>query len=101
VIGARVERALGRSAWIAAYLAGGLTGELVGWAGWQPLGAGNSVGVCGLAATLAVGGFVLTATVLLLAETDIHGAALAAGAAVGTAMRLAAPPSRVTSWRLP
>ena len=38
----------------AGYLAGGLTGELVGWAGWQPIGAGNSVGVCGLAGALAV-----------------------------------------------
>ncbi len=39
---------------VAAQLVGGLTGELVGWAGWQPVGAGNSVGVCGLAGALAV-----------------------------------------------
>ena len=26
----------------------------MGWAGWQPLGAGDSVAVCGLASTLAV-----------------------------------------------
>lgn len=144
-VGAFAERALGRPIWSAAYLAGALTGEIVGWAGWQPIGAGNSVGVCGLAGALAVaiaagddadvlaaivcvawatallaetltiaapvistvvtrlaavkGGahgtrlavaaFVGIATTMLLAQTDIHGAALLAGAAVGLVARRA------------
>jgi membrane associated rhomboid family serine protease len=54
LVGLAAERRLGRTGWSLAYLAGGLTGELVGWAGWQPIGAGNSVGVCGLAGALAV-----------------------------------------------
>jgi membrane associated rhomboid family serine protease len=54
LVGVAAERRLGARAWLAAYLVGGLTGELVGWAGWQPVGGGNSVGVCGLAGALAV-----------------------------------------------
>jgi membrane associated rhomboid family serine protease len=54
LVGVAAERRLGARAWLAAYLAGGLTGEFVGWAGWQPIGGGNSVGVCGLAGALAV-----------------------------------------------
>ncbi len=54
LVGIAVERRLGRRAWLVAYLVGGLSGEVVGWAGWQPYGAGNSVGVCGLAGALAV-----------------------------------------------
>jgi membrane associated rhomboid family serine protease len=53
VIGATAERVLPRWLWLACYLAGGVTGELVGLA-WQPVGAGNSVAVCGLAGALAV-----------------------------------------------
>jgi membrane associated rhomboid family serine protease len=54
LVGVAAERRLGARAWLAAYLVGGLTGELVGWAGWQPVGGGNSIGVCGLAGALAV-----------------------------------------------
>ncbi len=54
LVGVAAERRLGARAWLAAYLVGGLTGELVGWAGWQPIGGGNSIGVCGLAGALAV-----------------------------------------------
>jgi rhomboid protease GluP len=54
VLGVLAEQACRRGAWLAAYLGAGLVGELVGWAGWQPVGAGNSVAVCGLAALLAV-----------------------------------------------
>jgi len=144
-VGTAAERRLGRRDWALAYLVGGVTGELVGWAGWQPVGAGNSVGVCGLAGAVAltvlrsadrpgrlesiapatwaaalatatltwwatvvaglltgtaarVGGlpagvarWLLVALVavpcaVLLAEHDIHGAALAAGLVIGTAV---------------
>jgi membrane associated rhomboid family serine protease len=54
VLGALVERRVGRGWWLAGYLGAGLVGEVVGWAGWQPSGAGNSVAVCGLAGVLAV-----------------------------------------------
>ena len=54
MVGIAAERQLGRGWWSLAYLGGGLSGELVGWAGWQPIGAGNSVGVCGLAGALAI-----------------------------------------------
>ena len=54
LVGVAAGRRPGARAWLAAYLVGGLTGELVGWAGWQPVGGGNSVGVCGLAGALAV-----------------------------------------------
>ncbi|WP_193312856.1 rhomboid family intramembrane serine protease [Georgenia subflava] len=53
VVGATAERVLPRRLWLASYVVGGLTGQLVGLA-WQPVGAGNSVAVCGLAGTLAV-----------------------------------------------
>jgi len=36
-VGLAAERRLGRLRWSLGYLAGGLTGELVGWAGWQPV----------------------------------------------------------------
>ena len=51
VVGASMECAFGRRPWSALYLAGGLAGELAGYA-WQPQGAGNSVAVCGLAGGL-------------------------------------------------
>jgi membrane associated rhomboid family serine protease len=54
VLGVLVERRIGRGRWLAGYLGAGLVGELVGWAGWQHTGAGNSVAVCGLAGVLAV-----------------------------------------------
>lgn len=54
VLGGFAEQVCARSRWATAYAVAGLTGELVGWAGWQPVGAGNSVAVCGLAALLAV-----------------------------------------------
>jgi hypothetical protein len=51
VVGAVAERVLPRWLWGLCYLAAGLTGQLVGLA-WQPIGAGNSVAVCGLAGAL-------------------------------------------------
>lgn len=53
VIGAHAEWCLGRRRWIVLYLAGGITGQLLGYA-WEPAGAGNSVAICGLAGGLLV-----------------------------------------------
>jgi hypothetical protein len=54
VLGVLAERTCGRLRWAIAYPGAAAVGEVVGWAGWQPVGAGNSVGVCGLAALVAV-----------------------------------------------
>lgn len=77
------------------FLCGGLVGELVGLR-WQPIGGGNSVGNLGMAGgilalallrgrpvnrVLAVIGIALG--IVLLAERNIHGAALLAGVVVG------------------
>jgi membrane associated rhomboid family serine protease len=149
VIGIAAERRLGRPRWMLAYLVGGLTGELVGWAGWQPIGAGNSVAVCGLAGALAIASWqreaprdaleatapavwatalaagtltfiaplaatligqavaagraprtalqlcVVGPSALLIAQEDIHGAALAAGLAFGlVSSQVAGTPNR-------
>ena len=54
VMGLLAERLVSRRDWVIAYLTGALVGELAGWAGWQPVGAGNSIGVCGLSGMLAI-----------------------------------------------
>jgi membrane associated rhomboid family serine protease len=51
VVGVLVERALGRSRWIALYLAGAVAGQLAGLA-LDQVGAGNSTAICGLAGGL-------------------------------------------------
>ena len=53
VLGAIVEQFLAPWQWLACYFGAALTGELAGYA-WQPVGAGNSIAVCGLAGALAV-----------------------------------------------
>jgi membrane associated rhomboid family serine protease len=63
IVGVPIERLFGKRRWLVLYLAGGLTGELAGYA-WQPLGAGNSVAVFGL-----VGG--LLAALLLKRQTEV------------------------------
>jgi membrane associated rhomboid family serine protease len=51
--GVAAEQVVRRAVWLFAYLGAGLTGQLFGhW--WQPVGGGNSVAVCGLAAVLVV-----------------------------------------------
>jgi membrane associated rhomboid family serine protease len=47
LVGPPVERRFGSWRWLALWLVGGLTGELVSFA-WQPQGAGASVGIFGL-----------------------------------------------------
>lgn len=53
LIGTAAEQVLSRTRWLVQYLGTGLAAELVGYA-WQPVGAGNSVAVCGLTGGLAV-----------------------------------------------
>ncbi len=98
VYGTLVERAIGRTWWLVAYVGAGLAGEIAG-VFWQPVGGGNSVAICGLIGLYSVwammrpsrGGppAVLSAVVWgglglwLVTHADIHGAALVAGFAIG------------------
>jgi len=98
VAGTFVELVLGRFIWIAAYVAGGLAGEIAGIF-WQPIGAGNSVAVCGLIGVLASwqlrrNGVPLAARLIfplaafggglvLIANHDIHGPPLLVGGVIG------------------
>ena len=136
---AAVEQVVGRLPWVGAYLVAGLAGQVAGQF-WQPVGAGNSVAVCGLAGVLAwraadpdlppwarpaalfwLGALLATwwppllllglaagiaeprlphgarrllltaatalVAVVLIAVANLHGAALAAGLAVGAVVR--------------
>ena len=98
IYGALVERIAGRAWWIVAYIGAGLAGELAGIF-WQPVGGGNSVAICGLIGLFSVWQLGQTRFgwpqrlvgtlfwgalgIWLLLHSDIHGAALAAGFAVG------------------
>jgi membrane associated rhomboid family serine protease len=53
ILGAIAEQFLTAGRWLACYFGAGLVGELAGYA-WQPVGAGNSIAVCGLAGALVV-----------------------------------------------
>lgn len=52
LLGAAAEQVVGRATMVVLYLAAGSTGQLAG-VFWQPVGAGNSVAVCGLAGLVA------------------------------------------------
>lgn len=54
VVGVTVERRYGGLRLLVFYLAGGLAGEIAGYASWDPYGAGASVGVLGLIGALVV-----------------------------------------------
>ncbi len=98
IFGTLVEQRQGRRWWIAGYLIAGLAGEIAGIF-WQPIGGGNSVAICGLVGLSAIDatrrtevppparwgslGLWSALGVWLTARTDIHGAALLAGLAVG------------------
>lgn len=98
ILDALVERVLGRKLWALSYLACGLVGEVTGIF-WQPVGAGNSVALCGLAGLLAIYqmlrhglavparfGFpivVLGGGVVLTGFADLHGPPLLAGLVIG------------------
>ncbi len=53
LIGPTVEQKLGRWRGLLLFLAGGLAGNMAGYA-WEPHGAGSSVGLCGLLGGLSV-----------------------------------------------
>jgi rhomboid protease GluP len=103
VVGTFAEQRWRRAIWVAAYLAGGLTGEIAGIF-WQPVGAGNSVAILGVAGLLlailpqerslpplaryvwpAAG---LVAAIVLTSIDNIHGPPLFIGALVA-----------LTTWR--
>jgi membrane associated rhomboid family serine protease len=50
-LGIAAEQVVSRWTWLGLYLVGGLVGQGAGYL-WQPVGAGNSVAVCGLAGAL-------------------------------------------------
>jgi rhomboid protease GluP len=93
LIGAVTERLRGSRQTIAIFLIGGVLSEIVAF-GWQPVGAGNSVGNFSLAASISVACLVpqaskvsrafallsLVSAAVLVAVKDIHGAAAVAGA---------------------
>lgn len=53
LVGAAAEQVLSRTRWLVQYLGTGLAAEFVGYA-WQPVGAGNSIAICGLTGGLAL-----------------------------------------------
>lgn len=99
VMGTALERVVGPRRWLAIYGLAGVTAELVALR-WQPVGAGNSVAVFGLAGCLvalaarprAVPATLLPiisicAAVFLLVARDVHGAAYAIGMICGIVLR--------------
>lgn len=102
LIGGAAEQVLRRWQWLAIYLGTGIIAELVALS-WQPVGAGNSVAVFGLAAGLTAYAFAGSARLLprvlavvsalaalaLLLERDIHGAAFLAGCVLSAIILLA------------
>jgi membrane associated rhomboid family serine protease len=52
-LGVAAEQVVGRWTWLGLYLGAGLVGQAAGYL-WQPVGAGNSVAVCGLAGALVL-----------------------------------------------
>jgi membrane associated rhomboid family serine protease len=95
IVGSISERLWGSVGWLVIFFLGGIAGEFIALA-WQPIGAGNSLANFSLAAsvaTLSLGRGALSleritaclalgAGVWLLALHDIHGAAVALGAAI-------------------
>lgn len=97
LIGVVAECLLGHGRWWLGFAVPALTAELVALS-WQPVGAGNSVGVAGLCGAV-VGVAVrrsaasvpavlwVVAVVVLVLDRDIHGAASVAGLVVGLVVR--------------
>ncbi|SCG61970.1 rhomboid family intramembrane serine protease [Micromonospora humi] len=98
VVGVVAERVWGAGRWAVVALASGVLAQVWGLV-VQPVGAGNSVAVFGLAASVAVvavrsgdrvgrllGVASLLVAVALLVAGDIHGGAAVVGAAVGTVL---------------
>lgn len=53
LVGAAAEQVLSRPRWLLQYAGTGVAAEFVAYA-WQPVGAGNSIAICGLAGGVAV-----------------------------------------------
>jgi rhomboid protease GluP len=91
VVGVLAERVYGSGRWVLFYVAGGLTGEAIGLA-WRPIGAGSSVGVCGLlgawavwavrqsGAYVAAGLAVFAGALILAVRHNLHGPPVIVGA---------------------
>ena len=94
-VGTIVERIYRSRLWLLFYFAGGLTGEIAGYA-WKPYGAGASVAGSGLLGALAawsisrkaplqprIGGcLLLLGAVMLTALRDLHGPPILLGAGI-------------------
>jgi|SRR5215510_4292697 len=95
IVGTIVERIYGSRLWLLFYFAGGLTGEIAGYA-WKPHGAGASVGGAGLLGAMAAwllsrkaplqprigGGILLAGALTLTAFRDLHGPPILLGAGI-------------------
>jgi rhomboid protease GluP len=100
IIGTIVERTYGSRLWLIFYFAGGLTGEIAGYA-WNPRGAGASVAGAGLLGALAIwllsrktpfqprigGGILLVGALALSAFHDLHGPPILAGACIAALLQ--------------
>jgi membrane associated rhomboid family serine protease len=107
VLGVVAEQVASRSRWLACYLGAGIVGELVGYA-WQPVGAGNSVAVCGLAGLIALacwrrdsglpplGAFALLLWCAVILSTWAWPAAVVGAVCAAAGLRL-----QVGGWRMP
>jgi rhomboid protease GluP len=112
VIAPFTERMLGSGPAALVYLGSGVAAHIVSTAGWHPVGAGNSVALCGqlaACATLYIARgpdrtlrrqllMIPAATVILCALTNNHGIGLLAGCLFGVAFavvpgRLSTPPA--------
>ncbi len=104
LVGALAERRWGTRRWLAIFGLSGIAGGVAGLS-WQPVGAGTSIAIFGLAGSVAVAtlrdgrrpatlvaGCAIAAAVLLLLLKDIHGAAAITG------MTLALLIGRAGSW---
>jgi len=109
VVGIAAERVWGTRRWVLIAVLSGVGSELWGLV-VQPVGAGNSVVVFGLAASLAsvavrsgprkargLGALVLTIALVLLATGDIHGGAATIGAVLGLVLWPIPSPGRATT----
>jgi membrane associated rhomboid family serine protease len=95
LVGSIAERMWGSGRWLVIFFTAGILSQGIGFV-WQPVGAGNSVGNFGLAASIAVYCLILPALpgvkiascltlgagIILLLLQDIHGAAILLGAIV-------------------
>jgi membrane associated rhomboid family serine protease len=107
LVGALAERRWGSRRWVAIFAMSAIAGGVAGLA-WQPVGAGTSIAIFGLAGSIAVAalrdrpgraalvlaGVAAAAGVLLLLLKDIHGAAAVTG------MILALLIGRAGNWKL-